>query len=325
MGKFLASEKPFQARFKQSRYFSEAAQVCGLYKNHAYPFALPVACAEENLYPGIREVALQFFDKHQIKWHDGGKCRPSNHMCDSQVSCVNFLFPFHNQPEALACLIKPIFPTIKCMLPIEDESFVSFEWIGQTDYLHETGRNKTRSRGANCTSADAAVMFQGKDGKRQIVLIEWKYTETYSSTNLEIAKSGKSRAEIYYELFHADDSPIDRNKVLKYEYLFYEPFYQFMRQQLIANEMEKAQELGADSVSLLHISPDHNMEFKRITSPGLKGVGGSATGVWKKMVKDPDKFIAVSIEDLFGKFDPEDQDNLKSWYAYITSRYRWIS
>jgi hypothetical protein len=39
-----------------------------------------------------------------------------------------------------------------------------------------------------------------------------------------------------------------------------------MRQQLLAHEMEKAHELGADIVSLLHFSPAHNKDFMRVTS-----------------------------------------------------------
>jgi hypothetical protein len=38
-----------------------------------------------------------------------------------------------------------------------------------------------------------------------------------------------------------------------FDSLFFEPFYQFMRQQFLAHEMEKAHELGADEVNLLHI------------------------------------------------------------------------
>jgi hypothetical protein len=235
-----------------------------------------------------------------------------------------FLFPFYNQPEVLARLLKPIFPTLIRMLPIEDGSYVSFEWIGQDDYLNEKGGNKTRSRGANCTSADAAVMFQHENGQIQMVLIEWKYTESYSRTNLEIAASGKSRAKIYCELFHAEDSPIDHGKVPKYEFLFYEPFYQFMRQQLLAHAMEKSHEKGADLVSLLHLSPAHNLGFKRVTSPGLIEIGDTATAVWGKFLKAPEKFCAAFLEDLFGQFDPGENKELRSWYDYISARYRWI-
>jgi hypothetical protein len=55
------------------------------------------------------------------------------------------------------------------MLPIENGQYVAHEWIGQQNYLGERiARNGKRTRGANFTSADAAVMFQQQDGQRHI-------------------------------------------------------------------------------------------------------------------------------------------------------------
>lgn len=59
------------------------------------------------------------------------------------------------------------------MLPVENRQYVAFEWIGQENYLGERiSRNGRRTRGANFTSADAAVLFERSDKKRQMVLIE---------------------------------------------------------------------------------------------------------------------------------------------------------
>ena len=66
------------------------------------------------------------------------------------------------------------------MLPVEDALCVSFEWIGNKNYLGERVLGEgTRTRGANFTSADAVVMFENLQGQRQVVLVEWKYTESY--------------------------------------------------------------------------------------------------------------------------------------------------
>ncbi len=86
---------------------------------------------------------------------------------------ANFLFPFAYQPQALAALLKPAFPDLKEMLPIEDGRYVAFEWIGEKNYLHEKiARSIKRFRGANFTSADAAVRFKRVDGNIQICLID---------------------------------------------------------------------------------------------------------------------------------------------------------
>jgi hypothetical protein len=325
MGKFLQSEKPKQVHFKNSsKSISENAKPDGLYKGHYYPFCLPQDCAEQNLFPEIRGPIVHYFRKKKIKWHDGHNEKPSNHMCDSQVCCSNFLFPFYDKPKALASLLTPIFPNLKHMLPIENDQFVSFEWIGKDNYLHEKiSRNGKRTRGANFTSADAAVMFDD-GGQVHIALIEWKYTESYYPTSLKIAPSQTDRTEIYRHLYDSLDCPLDKTKLMSFDNLFFEPFYQLMRQQFLVTEMEKAHELGADIVSLLHVAPRKNLDFLRVTSKDIKYLGHSPTEIWKKLVKNPDRFQSVFTEDLLGNFQANEFPELKDWWKYITARYSWV-
>lgn len=326
MGKFLEKEKVSQTEFKNySAYFSEEARADGYYKSKPRPFCLPHAYAEQNLFPEIRESALDFFKNHRIKWHDGKNGKPSNHLCSSQVCCVNFLFPLGISPDNLKKIFTRIFPDIEKMLPIENRRFISFEWIGAENYLKEKkSLNGSRTRGQNFTSADAVVMFERKDGKRQIVLIEWKYTESYGSTNLKYSRSGTDRTAIYRHLYDREDCPIIKKILPAFDALFYEPFYQFMRQQLLANEMEKAGELGADIVSVLHIAPAMNQDFQKVTSPLLKGMSNSAVELWKKLVKADNRFLSVSTEQLFGSLTSDLFPEIKSWIRYIYERYTWL-
>jgi hypothetical protein len=326
VSKFLESEKPHQSAFKQSSStFTSEGRQDGFYRTKYRPFCLPLEYAEQNLFPGIRESALQHFAKHEIKWHDGqnGKC--SNHMCDSQVCCVNFLFPFADQPDALSHLLRPIYPQLDHLLPVEDGKYVSFEWIGAQNYLGEKiSRNGKRTRGANFTSADAIVMFERTDKKRQTVLIEWKYTESYRRTNLKYAKSGTDRTQIYLHLYDNPECLIRKDLLPSFDVLFFEPFYQFMRQQFLAYEMEKANEMGAEKVSLLHIAPAHNLDFRKVTSPTLKQLGNSPTEIWANLVKDGTRFKSVCSEDLFGTLSADQFPEMKDWLDYIQERYRWI-
>jgi hypothetical protein len=211
------------------------------------------------------------------------------------------------------------------MLPVESGQYVTFEWIGKKNYLGETvPRNGMRTRGANCTSADALVMFVLTDGKRQIVLIEWKYTESYGSTSLKMAKSGTDRTEIYSPLFQRNDCPLDKKLLRSFDWLFFEPFYQFMRQQFLAYEMEEAREPEADIVSVLHIAPAHSTDFRRVTSPGLVNLGETATDVWKKLVRTHRRFMSVSTEQLFGSLSVGQLPEMRAWLEYIGTRYRWV-
>jgi hypothetical protein len=326
LGKFLESEKPRQSEFKlSSPYFSTVARPDGVYKGKSRSFCLPLDHAEGNLFPEIRKAAPDYFAAHEIKWHDGQNGNPSNHLCDSQVCCVNFLLPFANKPASLAEVLRLIFPELNKMLPVEDGQFVSFEWIGKENYLGEkNSRNGKRTRGANFSSADSIVMFERKDRKRQIVLIEWKYTESYGGASLKFSTSGTDRTKIYKHLFEKEDCPIKKDILPGLDILFYEPFYQFMRQQFLAHEMEKAHELGADTVSVLQIAPTHNGDFRRVTSPKLNHLGESATSIWKKLIKPSDRFISVNTEKLFGGLAAEQLTEIKSWAEYIHARYAWV-
>jgi len=327
MGIFLDREKNRQTEFKlNSPFFSSEARADGMYKGKPRPFCLRPECAHENLFPEIRQPAIQFFTSHGIKWHDGQDGKPSNHLCSSQVCCVNFLFPLSDKPEELKDIFTQIYPEIERMVPVEDGRYVSFEWIGERNYLNEkTGRTGKRTRGANFTSADAVVIFDRQDGKRQMVLIEWKYTEAYGSSSLKFAASGTDRTRIYEPLFLLDDCPFKKDLLPGFDALFYEPFYQFMRQQLLAHEMEKAHEMGADVVSVLHIAPAANTDFHKVTSPGLVELGDTAVNVWKNLLATEHRFVSVNTEDLFADLNGDALPRISSWIVYVHTRYEWLT
>ena len=165
-------------------------------------------------------------------------------------------------------------------------------------------------------------MFVGLDGLHQAVLIEWKYTEAYPGSYLGIASSGTDRRKIYQHLFEGSDCIIDKDLLLSGDELYYEPFYQFMRQQFLAAKMEAAHELGVDVVSLLHISPEVNLDFKRVTSPKLKGLGATPTEIWKRLVLPKDRFMGVHTEDLFRGFYTEE---MQDWKTYMKDRYTFLA
>lgn len=323
MGIFLEKEKERQKTIKaESELFSKEARSPGLYKGAEREFCLPRHLAHENVFAGVRSYVLDYFKSCNIHWHDGGAESPSNHLCDSQVCCVNFLAVFARQPAALASILRRIYPTVTAVIPIERQSYVAFEWIGAENYLGEKiKKDSVRTRGANFTSADAAVLTEHGDGSKRLILIEWKYTESYSGNNIRIAKSGTNRGEVYAHLYDSDDCPINKALLPSYDALFYEPFYQFMRQQFLAHEMEKAKELGADIVSVLHIAPGLNADFYRITSPQLLHLGSSATQVWAGLLLNRDRFISVTTDRLFSSIDCSAFPELYPWSEYIKHRY----
>jgi hypothetical protein len=328
MGAFLETEKMRYRTWKNStRYLTDAARKDGGYPkskdpDKEYPFCIEENCTQENLFNEIRGPALAYFTERGIPWHDGVNGGPSSHLCDSQVSCVNFLFPFAHNPDALVALLKPLFPGINTVLPMEEQmppSYVAFEWIGLGDYLGECKRpDGRRTRGANATSADAAVMFEDDRNNRYIVLIEWKYTESYGKTS----KAIPVRLETYGKFY--DDGLLHTDRVPNFEDLFYEPFYQLMRQQMLAREIARHNELGANFASVLHIAPEINLDFQKVTSPGLTSLGRTTIDVWKSIVRDPEVFASVSTELLFGNLPITRFPQMSAWWSYINERYSWI-
>jgi hypothetical protein len=127
----------------------------------------------------------------------------------------------------------------------------------------------------------------------------------------------------YWGFFEATDGPIDTSRVPDYLDLFYEPFYQMMRQQLLAHEMEKYGELGAEVVTVMHVSPAKNTDFERVTSPGLAELGDSATDGWKSLLRKPDRLVRVCTQDLFQSFDVGAFPGLIDWHNYSESRYEF--
>ncbi len=141
-------------------------------------------------------------------------------------------------------------------------------------------------------------------------------------------KSGQTRLSRYRPIYEADDCPLDKERIegleLGFEALFYEPFYQFMRQQFLAHGMEKVGEEKANLVSVLHLAPRSNHDFKKVTSPALQALGDEATAVWKRLVATPGRFASVYIEDLFSSFEVKIFPQLKNWREYFAARYAWV-
>ena len=93
---------------------------------------------------------------------------------------------------------------------------------------------------------------------------------------------------------------------------------------MLAHEMERARELGADVVTCVHIAPTHNAALRRVTSPALRPLGQSVMDVWKRLLKTPDKFVSISTEELFGAFPIQRFPELAAWWEYTTARYPWM-
>lgn len=303
-----------QQRDAQARYLTRT--VPGHAPTSGAPYALAQSDRALNLSPEVREAALRHFRQQRIAWHQHARSGLS-----SQIACVNFLLPLATRPGPLAELVGlwlGIEPPE--MLPVEDGPlgepwFVGFEWIGERDYLGEGGR----SRGQHVTSADAFVRFRS-GGRIEGLLVEWKYTECYGQPPNPARTPERLRR--YGDKAFAPTGPLRDDLGLSLADLFWDPFYQMLRQQMLAVAMERAGEGGVERMRTLYLSPAGNVALHAVTAPALQSFGVNAIEAFSGVLIQPTRFLALSIEDAFG---PVLVDHAKEpWSAYLLDRYCFL-
>jgi len=303
---FRDSEKERYVRIK-GNLFSKEAQQKGHYNKIEREFCLADEYSYENLYHGIRDAAIAYF---LIR----GK-----------------------RPDLIRSIFNRWYPGIDEVLPIVEDKpladgtfpFIAFEWTGKPgeDYLKEGERKgRTPTRGANFTSADFVIRFREKDGRIHIVLGEWKYTEEYGRSYKGAGRQGETRKRTYAEFFKKSGGVFSANTDSDrlYETLFYEPFYQLMRLQLLAQEMQDKHEMDADHVSVLVICPEANQALKdNVTSAYLKSrfPEKDALSIWSELVQ-PDRYRSIFAEDLRHAIASTPAAD-REWVDYLTYRYGW--
>ncbi|MBN2073614.1 MAG: hypothetical protein JW770_06695 [Actinobacteria bacterium] len=259
-----------------------------------------------NLWEGIREDVLLYFKKNKIPWWLGEEEGPTGHLLSSQIACVNHLYYLRQRKDLATAVLSGVDSRIVEALLVDD-GYVEFEFIGCKDYLGE----KSWERGANCTSIDAAMIGRYGKGKRKIFLIEWKYTEYYHREDKYI----EPRAEIYDPMIKDGSSPFKNTDVRAY---YFEPFYQMMRQTLLAWKLTENMDHYCSDYCHIHVIPNENEELlNNITSEKLKG--DNISDAWSKVLKDPGKYKHISPEELLepctGIIDS------RSLLSYLEKRY----
>ncbi len=268
----------------------------------------------KNLWPKIRKSAVSYFRYNKIVWWPGGK-EPSGHLLSSQIACVNHLFFLRNDEQAALKFLQNIDKNFVVACADFDKGYIGFEVVSKGSYI---GEGKKQTRGANCTSVDAMMAGKLKNGKKIQVLIEWKYTEYYNKACKADGKSGDTRKSRYNNLMNEPDSPIDCN--VSMDNFYYEPFYQLMRQTLLAWQMVKHRkdELNADDWIHLDVIPETNLHLRyKVTAPDFLQSGTEEA--WKAVLKEPGKYQIISPQKLLKPFIFD--KNFGSLMNYLNKRY----
>ncbi|MET0375724.1 MAG: hypothetical protein ABW128_15895 [Rhizorhabdus sp.] len=198
---FKESERALQSRYFTHEFADEASHL-------DRPFQLRPGYERLNVAPAYRERAEALFAAEPvIQWHQF-----AGHGLSSQVCCLNFLLPLADQPKLLSRWVGAVLGIDPPEMLVAEPNragrdwYVAFEWIGDRDYLNEANAKGSRTRGANATAADAAIKFKAADDKVHLVLIEWKYTESYGAP-LTGDPTGK-RIKRYGDIAFAPTGPI---------------------------------------------------------------------------------------------------------------------
>jgi hypothetical protein len=291
-----------------------------------------------NLWENIREDALAYFGKDGKEkdgmWHTNSMENnlatiPEGDMLSSQVSCVNHLFLLRKNQDYASAILKNIDKRIISAEIVCDgygnDGYIEFESWGTKENnnpLNEKSPN--RKRGDKSTSIDAIMVGKKDNGKNILILIEWKFTEDYTKDYdgkdkckfVEKDRNGNPYHE-YHLLFGDPNCPIQ--SIDNFKDLYYDPFFQLMRQTLLGWKMVEANLMGCDEYIHLHIIPRENLKIQEIISPNLKHKGSNMSDVWKKLLKDPFKYKILSPEELLSPL--KSNQGTKDFFDYLKTRY----
>ncbi|MCF2593282.1 hypothetical protein I6E11_05655 [Bacteroides caecigallinarum] len=316
----------------------------GWYKGRSRSFCIAGGKEDYNLYQGIRNEVKEYFKiEHIAFW--GDQDGVPNHVLSSQVACLNHLFAIREDKLMTLEIAKSITgrKDIVEMLRLgcdTNPQYISFEVVSSTDHLSE----KCSSRGKYCTSIDAAMLALLEDGKKLLIMIEWKYTESYSRDDKSVESDpgrpmqpearGITRLKRYSNLITTsrflkscidcckenelglDDSIIPyRNSIY-----FQEPYYQLMRQTLWAEQIidnKSSEKIKADKFVHIHVVPSQNKELLDNGFSGEKDDDMEKS--WKGQLLDKTVYRLVNPELIVETIAKDDK--YEDLVRYLRERY----
>ena len=286
---------------------------------------LPMDRAGEGLYCGLRQGALDYFSEYSITWwlsRDEAVSRraagvvglPTGHLTSSQLACVNHLEPARNHVEIALQVARQVDPSVDRVLFVPGErGFVAFEWLPKRDLLNESTR---RTRGANVTSLDALMLGQRRSGKIVVLAFEWKFLETYGQQAVaRVSKAGTDRLARYQALLDDPSCPVKRRDPGTF---FYEPYYQLMRQTLLAWQMTRDAIEGwptIDDWRHVQVIPAGNLKLRRHVPHAVSDYAGHKTleSAWRSVLKSPNRYRVVTPTDLMPTDVPAAWHDWRRW------------
>jgi hypothetical protein len=305
--------------------------------NHTYPHVLPAGHLREAFQEPLADAILSYLDDNDIALHT-----EALNLKSSQVACLNFLFPLHQKLGLARAALQPFLPGLREVTGIE------FEYTGPPEATEWLGEPASGKRGQNRTSIDAAIFWIGRSKQKWITLVEWKYTErSFGSCSAYGSATRANRARCHSVDLAEDRDPAqvclltaggDRRSRRYWEHMetasislaafanvhgcpFQGPFYQLMRQCLlaaflqqagIANQAEVAR-IGFARNTVLHSVPPQ-------LRPLVAHQNESIIDAWNRVLKGVPKMRHWTVEALMARVNHLDGIDL-GWRNYLRERY----
>lgn len=259
----------------------------------------------KNIFEPIRESVKS--KETNIKWWKGKQ--PTGSMCSSQISCINHLFPLQDDADAVLAMLNrlPGYENRFESVQKYKEHYISFE-VESAYAKEKMGEQKNHP-----TQIDALILVKDKESKLWLIVMEWKYTESYGPQSVYTEERGERYDSLISNIgcFREGTDP---------EIFYINPYHQLMRQTLWAklhtSQECTEQELKADEYLHLFVSPKEN---KALHTPNRRNKSLSQLhrlSRWEaEFLADPNRFISISPQELVANFI-DDQHK-----KYLTSRY----
>lgn len=306
---------------------------------YTYPHILPEGNLSKVFYDKMANAIFEYLKQEGIQQHT-----ELLNLKSSQAACLNFLFPLRLDTDLAANVLSKSLPGLKEVTDIQ------FEYTGQdespgahqecTEWLGEPPRGK---RGQNRTSIDAAIFWNDKSNGKHITLIEWKYTErsfgscsafdkakgdaragclsTSFKDSCLLINNGALRSRHYWE--HLDESGIQLGKITRISGCpFRGPFYQLMRQFLIAQFLRKKNPSVTVDVVAIHFRNNKALgDVPKELKPLCQSDKSDVIAAWNSTLENVPALRSVYVEDIMTKYDSATGTD-PGWREFIRQRYR---
>lgn len=304
----------------------------GTWGRRYYPHLLPQHSWVLNLWEGICFKAVEHFAQSQISWHD-----QKYNLLSSQILRVNLFFPLKDHPDLLKLWLSSDLADVQVVTGLD------FEYVGPDDLQDASGyRNylkESGSRGQNRTSADVAITWHDSKQSTNLLLLEFKFTEPNFGecsrqgnpdrrrclSSREIVRSPQRqcyRAEVgrrYWDIILSSDSPL-RQDLLTIEAFcpFRYDFYQLMRNQLLAQCIQKDPEVNYNKVEfgvMYHADNEMLMHMRRPFHEEKDPLKA-----WRTLLRNPVTFHSFTIQELLETIEPKLSADLVNWRRYLKEK-----